>query len=181
SRVTAEITLVDGVEQSRSILSTETITEPVNRVLVVGAKKMNPNANIGDGVSTGKFVWPVPSCKRIYSDYGGRGRGFHAGIDISGGGIYGKDIIAADGGTVVEVNSTNWWGQGYGYYVLIDHGGGYRTMYAHCSSVLVTKGQKVTQGQLIAKVGSTGDSSGAHLHFEIRTNRGTVDPKPYLY
>ena len=117
-KITAEVTLVDGIEQSRSILATETISNPVNRVVVVGAKKMNANANIGDGVSTGKFVWPLPSCRRISSDYGNRGS-FHAGIDISGNGVYGKDIIAADGGTVVEVNSTNWWGQGYGYYVMI--------------------------------------------------------------
>ncbi|MCI9414064.1 MAG: peptidoglycan DD-metalloendopeptidase family protein [Clostridiales bacterium] len=179
-KITAEVTLVDGIEQSRSILATETISNPVNRVVVVGAKKMNANANIGDGVSTGKFVWPLPSCRRISSDYGNRGS-FHAGIDISGNGVYGKDIIAADGGTVVEVNSTNWWGQGYGYYVMIDHGGGYVTRYAHCSSVLVTKGQKVTQGQLIAKAGDSGNSQGAHLHFEIRVNGKAVDPKPYLY
>lgn len=179
-KVTAEVTLVDGVEQSRTILSTEVLTPPVNKVVVVGSRKMNPNASIGDGVATGKFIWPLPSCKMISSDYGYRGGSLHAGIDISGNGVYGKDIIAADGGTVVEVNSTNYYGSGYGYYVVIDHGGGYRTRYAHCSSVLVTLGQKVTQGQLIAKAGDSGNSSGAHLHFEIRINGVPQDPKPYL-
>lgn len=179
-KVTAEVTLVDGVEQSRTILSTEVVTPPVNKVVVVGSRKVNPNASIGDGVSTGKFIWPLPSCKMISSDYGYRGGSYHAGIDISGNGVYGKDIIAADGGTVVEANSTSQWGQGYGYYVIIDHGGGYRTMYAHCSSILVSVGQKVTQGQLIAKVGNSGNSDGAHLHFEIRINGVTQDPKPYL-
>lgn len=68
----------------------------------------------------------------------------------------------------------------YGSYVLIDHGGGYQTMYAHCSSVLVKPGQKVTKGQVIAKVGNTGRSTGAHLHFEIRINGKATNPLAFV-
>lgn len=177
--VTAEVVLVDGLEQSRTVLSTEVIKEPVERVLVVGAKKINPNASAGDGISTGRFIWPVPGYSLIYSNYGetsGRSKP-HAGIDIAGGNIYGKSIVAADGGTVVEVGS-HW---SYGKYVLIDHGGGYRTLYAHCSSLLVKAGQKVGQGEVIAKVGSTGYSTGPHLHFEVRVNGRTQNPNSYVH
>lgn len=177
--VTAEVRLLDGVEQSRTILSTEITSAPVNKVIVRGAKKVNPNVSAGDGVATGKFIWPLPSCKMISSDFGGRWGTMHKGIDISGNGVYGKEIIAADGGTVVEVNSSGY-GGGYGLYVIIDHGGGYRTVYAHCSATLVSVGQKVSQGQLIALVGNTGNSYGAHLHFEIRVNGVPQDPKSYL-
>lgn len=179
-RVMAEVTYLDGLEQSRTILSSEVVKEPVEKVIVVGAKKVNPNVSAqGDGISTGKFVWPLPSCKMVASPFGNRWGKVHKGIDISGNGVYGDSIIAADGGTVVEVN-TSGWGGGYGLYVIIDHGGGYRTMYAHCSSINVRVGQKVSQGQFIARVGATGNISGPHLHFEIRVNGAPVDPLPYL-
>ncbi len=178
--VTAEVTYLDGLEQSRTILSSEVTKEPVEKVIVVGSKKVNPSVSAqGDGISTGRFIWPLPSCKMISSPYGYRSGSFHAGIDISGNGVYGKEILAADGGTVVEVN-TSGWGGGYGLYVVIDHGGGYRTMYAHCSSINVSVGQKVSQGQLIARAGNSGNSYGAHLHFEIRINGSPVNPTPYL-
>ncbi len=178
-KVTAEVTYIDGVEQSRNILSTEIIREPVDKVVVVGGKKVNPGAYTGDGISTGKFIWPMPYTRNITSPYGRRGRSTHSGIDISASGIYGQSIIAADGGVVVKTN-TSGWGMSYGSYVLIDHGGGYQTMYAHCSSVLVEPGQKVTKGQVIAKVGSTGRSSGPHLHFEIRINGKTTNPLAFV-
>ena len=175
--ISAEVTYLDGVETSRTILSSVVTKEPVTKVVVVGARKVNQYVTEGDGLATGKFVWPLPSCRMISSGYGA-GRG-HQGIDISGNGVYGKDIIAADGGTVVEVN-TSGWGGGYGLYVIIDHGGGYRTVYAHCSTILVAKGQKVSQGQLIAKAGNSGNSYGAHLHFEIRVNGRSVNPTKFL-
>lgn len=178
--VTAEVTYLDGLEQSRTILSSEVTKEPVEKVVVVGAKKVNPNVSAeGDGVVTGKFIWPLPSCKMVSSPFGYRGGRYHAGVDISGNGVYGKEILAADGGTVVEVNSGGW-GGGYGLYVIIDHGGGYRTVYAHCSSINVRVGQKVSQGQLIARAGNSGNSYGAHLHFEIRVNGQSVNPLPYV-
>ena len=178
-RITAEVTYVDGVEQSRNILSTETIREPVDKVVVVGGKKVNPNAYTGDGISTGKFMWPLPYTRNITSPFGRRGRSTHSGIDICSAGVYGQSIVAADGGVVVKTN-TSGWGMSYGSYVLIDHGGGYQTMYAHCSSVLVKPGQKVTKGQVIAKVGNTGRSTGAHLHFEIRINGKATNPLAFV-
>lgn len=178
--VSAEVTLLDGIEQSRKVLSTSVTKDPVTKIITVGSKKVNPNVSVaGDGVATGRFYWPVPSCHMISSPYGYRWGTLHSGIDISGNGVLGKDIIAADGGTVAEVN-TSGWGAGYGCYVIINHGGGYSTMYAHCSAVLVSAGQKVSQGQLIAKIGQTGDATGPHLHFEVRINGRAVNPVSYL-
>lgn len=177
--VTADVVYIDGQEQSRTILSTERTRQPVNQVIVVGAMKYDPSVQYGDGKATGKFVWPVPGYHGIYGDYGVRGSGWHHGVDISGSAIHGKPIIAADGGTVVEVNASGW-GGGYGLYVTIDHGNGYRTKYAHCSEIKVALGQKVAQGQLIALVGNTGQSYGAHLHFEILANGVSQNPLNFV-
>lgn len=176
--VVAEIELIDGVEQNRTVIESHVTVKPVNRVVIVGAKMYTEGTVIGDGISTGKFVWPLPGCTNIYSDFGWRDGSFHSGVDASNGRTYGLPIIASDGGRVVAVNKT---GSGsYGMYVLIDHGGGYETMYAHCSKVLVSVGQKVAQGEVIARVGNTGRSTGPHLHFEIRVNGEHVDPKPFV-
>lgn len=176
--IEAEVTLVDGVEQSREILSETVVVEPVNEVYVVGAKKYNANPEIGDGIATGKFIWPLPSCHMVSSPFGMRGRR-HNGVDITGNGVENKPIIAADGGTVVEVNKSGY-GGGYGLYVIIDHGGGYRTVYAHCNFIEVEVGQKVSQGQEIALAGNTGNSYGAHLHFEIRIDGVPTNPMDYV-
>lgn len=100
----------------------------------------------------------------------------HAGIDIAA--PAGTPIKAAAAGTVTYAGNAN---DGYGYYVVISHGNGVQTLYAHCSKLLVTKGQKVSQGELIAKVGSTGNSTGNHLHFEVRKNGITYNPQNYCY
>ena len=178
-KLTAEIVLLDGAEQSWEILSSVVTQPPVDKVIVVGAKKYSPDVKIGDGVATGKFLWPVPSCASVYGSYGYRGRKLHKGIDISGQGIDGQPIIASDGGTVIAVN-TSGWGGGYGLYVLIDHGDGYVTRYAHCSQILVRNGQKVTQGQMIARVGNTGDSRAPHCHFEILINGAAKNPMSFV-
>ncbi|MEG1932358.1 MAG: M23 family metallopeptidase, partial [Pygmaiobacter sp.] len=91
--------------------------------------------------------------------------------------IYGAPVVASLAGTVqvVKYGST-----GYGYYVIIDHGGNYKTLYGHLSGITVTAGQPVTQGQTIGYVGSTGNSTGPHLHFEIRVAGEKVDPLPYV-
>ncbi|MBQ8001998.1 MAG: peptidoglycan DD-metalloendopeptidase family protein [Clostridia bacterium] len=129
---------------------------------------------------TGKFVWPVPASHRVTSKYGYRihpvynTRKFHAGIDI--GASYGSDIVAAESGTVTVAT----YGSGYGKYLVINHGSGITTLYAHCSSLLVKVGDKVSRGQVIAKVGSTGVSTGNHLHFEVRINGATTDPLTYV-
>ena len=124
----------------------------------------------GGYVSTGNFTWPVPGFTNISCGYSSG----HKAIDISGGGrtIYGMPIVAADSGKVVTAT----YHYSYGNYVMIDHGGGYSTLYAHASSLAVSAGQTVTKGQTIAYVGSTGTSTGPHLHFEVRVNGNRQNP-----
>ena len=139
----------------------------------IGASGMNTSGKVVDlGISLRKPVSGV-----ITSRYGPRSRDNHKGLDI--GTSYGTPIYAAAAGTV----STSAYGYngGYGNYVIINHGNGVQTLYGHCSSLCVEKGEKVSQGQLIAKVGSTGISTGNHLHFEVRVNGITQDPQNYVY
>ena len=96
------------------------------------------------------------------------------GIDISA--AAGTPIVAADNGIVTVANGVDSWGGGYGFYVMIDHENGYETLYGHCSSICASYGQAVQKGEVIAYVGSTGNSTGNHLHFEIRVNKERVDP-----
>ncbi len=127
----------------------------------------------------GKFAWPVPSTSRITSSYGYRihpvykTKKFHSGIDI--GAPYGVDIVAAADGTVTLATTNG----GYGKCVIINHGSGITTLYGHNSQLLVSKGDRVSKGQVIAKAGSTGVSTGPHLHYEVRINGSTTDPMSY--
>ncbi|SHJ62394.1 murein hydrolase activator EnvC family protein [Paramaledivibacter caminithermalis] len=128
----------------------------------------------------GKMAWPAPGFSRITSPFGYRihpilrVKKLHTGIDI---GIpYGKNIVAAQSGKVIH---SGWLG-GYGKTIMIDHGGGIVTLYAHNSSILVKEGQKVERGQIISKCGSTGMSTGPHLHFEVRKNGEYIDPQQYV-
>lgn len=125
----------------------------------------------------GYFAWPVPGYTYISSYYGWRtlyGQpNFHTGIDIAGGGIHGKPVIASNHGVVAN---TIYGSTGYGLYVIVDHGGGWKTLYAHLSAIYVYEGQTVTQGTYIGAVGTTGNSTGPHLHFEIRKNGERMDP-----
>ena len=116
-----------------------------------------------------------PTVGTITSRYGTRGSGFHTGIDI--GASTGTAINAASGGTVTHAS---YWG-GYGNIVIISHGNGVETYYAHCSRMDVSVGQTVSAGELIAAVGSTGNSSGPHLHFEVRVNGVSQNPQNYVY
>ena len=137
-----------------------------------GSSGGSSSGSIGSGgyVSTGNFTWPVPGFTNISCGYSSG----HKAIDISGGGrtIYGTPIVAADSGKVVTAT----YHYSYGNYVMIDHGGGYSTLYAHASSLAVSAGQTVTKGQTIAYVGSTGNSTGPHLHFEVRVNGVRQNP-----
>ncbi len=135
----------------------------------------------------GIMLWPVAGYKTVTSDYGWRfgGTDFHTGIDIArtnaaGQGIYGKPILAADDGKVVFTQTSYIPGRGYGIYLILDHGGGITTLYGHTSGLNVKLGQKVSRGQTIAYVGSTGWSTGPHLHFEVRVNGTYTNPWPYL-
>lgn len=129
----------------------------------------------------GTFMWPVPLAHtRVSSYYGGRPSPLtgkwevHNGIDIPA--PYGTDIYASNSGTVT-IATSHW---SYGNYIMINHGGGYATLYAHCSKLLVQKGDKVTKGQVIAKVGSTGSSTGNHLHFSLYENSAHTDPMKFF-
>lgn len=130
--------------------------------------------------STGSYIWPSRSCFVVTSKYGWRtislygSARFHAGIDI--GASMGTPIVAADGGNVI----VSAYDGGYGNYVMINHGDGRSTLYGHMSSRAVSVGQTVNQGQVIGYVGSTGNSTGPHIHFEIRVNGGTVNPLKYF-
>lgn len=135
----------------------------------------------------GVMLWPVNGYYSVTSQYGWRfgGKDFHTGIDIAGlnaagKGIYGKPILAASDGKVAFVQKNYTPGRGYGIYCIIDHGGGISTLYGHQSGLNVSMGQTVKRGDIIGYVGSTGWSTGPHLHFEVRVNGKHVNPWGYL-
>jgi len=172
-KVTEEVSYYGDTILSRTVLSQDKIADVQNEVVYVGV--------LVAGQSTGKYIWPITSDFVITSYFGPRnGRGIisddHTGIDLCG--TYGENIYASDGGTVSRVEHLT---NSYGNFVVILHENGDRTYYAHCSEILVNVGDKVTQGQLIAKIGNSGTSTGAHLHFELRpAGQYAVDPLPYL-
>ena len=185
--ITGKVTYVNGQETGRTRDSVTTTKEPVNKVILVGTKEKPVYTSRGSGSSasttytgaitttgSGRFIWPVAggyySCG--YGEYYG-----HTGMDIAAGA--GTAVYAADSGTVVT--ATNYgWNYGYGNYVVIDHGNGVQTLYAHNSAVYVYPGQKVSQGQQIAAVGQTGNAYGNHCHFEIILNGYKVNPVSYI-
>ena len=140
--------------------------------------------------SSGSFIWPAPGFSYISSYYGPRWGRNHNGIDVGDAGIHGGAAVASQSGTVIAVSSScthdypKGYGCGcggnYGNYVLISHDGTFSTMYAHLSSVNVSVGDYVSQGQVIGYIGNTGFSTGAHLHFEVRVNGYTQDPMLYV-
>jgi murein DD-endopeptidase MepM/ murein hydrolase activator NlpD len=136
--------------------------------------------NTGSYQGTGIFLWPAPDSHRITSDYGMRyhpilkERRMHTGMDI--GARSGTPILAADSGKVIFAGSYG----AYGNAVIIDHGGGISTLYGHMSVIMVKSGQSVTKGKQIGKVGSTGWTTGPHLHFEVRKNGSPVNPHSYV-
>lgn len=168
--VNADAVYVNGAEVERNILTSETLVEPTTTYMYTGTTPKPKTA------SNGYFIWPASGT--ITSYYGSRyifgAYDFHLGIDIAN--KYGTNIYAADGGTVTYAG----WKGSYGKLIIITHDDGRQTYYGHCSSLLVSAGQKVYQGQHIAEMGSTGNSTGSHLHFEIRVGGRTVNPLNYL-
>lgn len=170
--VTLRTTFVDGVQTDAVQTDAKTIKEAVDEVVVKG-KAEDTSSSTG---SSGMFAWPLPYTHTLTSTFGTRWGRLHGGLDISAGGVYGQPIYASASGTVTFSGGDN---SGYGNYVIIDHGSGYTTLYGHCSSLVAVTGQYVNQGDLIGYVGSTGNSTGPHLHFEIRLNGEKMDPLGY--
>ena len=171
AQVQADVIYVNGYERERTVTDTLTLREPTTTVKAVGTKEKPKTA------SKGTYIWPVSS-HRINSYFGGRrifgSYSYHSGIDIHA--TYGEAVHAADGGTVIKAGYNG----SYGNLVVIRHDNGVETYYAHNSSLVVSVGQKVYQGQTIAKAGSTGRSTGVHCHFEVRVGGTAVNPLNYL-
>ncbi|MCL2774340.1 MAG: peptidoglycan DD-metalloendopeptidase family protein [Oscillospiraceae bacterium] len=172
-KTTEEITYIGNSEVSREVTNVETISNPVNKVVLVG----NQPKPAAKSLSTSKSV-PVISGQLIRPVTGGYvttrfGQGGHRGIDLVV--PYGSPIHAADGGTIIYTGYDG----SYGNHVIIQHKNGLTTLYAHMSSILVNKGDVVSQGQTIGKVGSTGNSTGPHLHFEVEKNGVLQNPESY--
>jgi len=169
-------TFVNGEKVATEQLSYEVLKQPVDEVVQVGTKPLPTVDGIsasGDGLATGNLIRPV-SGAIVYSDYGYRKSGFHTGVDFAT--SAGTAIRAADGGTV----TFSGWKGDFGNLVIISHGNGLSTYYAHNSKNQVRVGQKVSRGQRIASVGSTGRSTGPHCHFEVRVGGKSVNPWRYI-
>ncbi|HZJ82956.1 MAG TPA: peptidoglycan DD-metalloendopeptidase family protein [Clostridia bacterium] len=181
-KVEAKVHKRNAIEKDREIVSETVIKEPVKEILLQGTKKRitktsssrgNSSSGTGSGKGSGSMRWPASG--RLSSGFGQRWGRLHAGIDIAA--PTGTPIYAADGGTV---NYSAFNSGGYGNLIKISHGGGITTSYAHMSSRVASKGNKVSKGQLIGYVGSTGRSTGPHLHFEVRVNGSRKNPINYL-
>ena len=167
--MTANVTYINGEETEREVVASVTLSQSVTEQQLRGTKE-RPT-----WYPTGSFSWPCTGI--LTSRFGYRsllGSTYHSGIDI--GNSYGTSIYASDGGTVTYSG----WMSGYGYLIIIDHGNGYQTYYGHNSSLVASLGQKVHKGQLIARMGSTGRSTGNHCHFGVKFNGTFVNPLNYL-
>ncbi len=163
----------DGKEIGKIEVERKIIEKSAPRKVKVGTKKEI------DG-----FIWPARGSKRITSPFGyrsdphgGRFTVFHSGIDIAGGGISDKTVVAAKSGKVIYAKHSS---KGYGNHIIIQHDNGVQTLYAHLASINVSEGQRVSQGESIGIIGTTGDSTGLHLHFEVRVNGSARDPQAYV-
>ena len=182
-QITELVTYIDSVKTYTATVSEKVVVAPTDEIVQVGTKTSNYGGSYGS--STG-FIWPTRGAYRVSSYYGYRsasisGWSYHGGIDIvlGSGSSAGIPVVASASGTVVVANS-GW--RGYGHTVVIDHGNGIRTRYAHMypGSITVRVGQRVYQGQQIGRIGSTGNSTGPHLHFEMLINGRKVNPYPYI-
>lgn len=166
--VTYEVTYQNGIEKGRLVLEEEILSEPTPQIVAKGSRLLLASRS---GAS-GRLGWPAAG--PVVSPFGYRGRDFHAGIDIAAG--TGAPVAAAESGRVVRAG---WYG-GYGKCVDISHGSGVITRYAHLSSVAVRVGEQVARGQLIGRVGATGNATGPHLHFEVIVNGQPLNPVNFL-
>lgn len=168
-----QLTLLNGKVTDEKILSEKVVSNPVNEVVVVGTATSSKGSS-NKYASSGNFVYPADKNAHLtITSYWGDGRN-HKAIDIAG--ATGTKIFASLSGTVTYAGYMS----DYGYNVVVDHGNGMSTRYAHCSKLYVKSGEKVSAGQTIALMGNTGNSTGPHLHFEVILNGTRVDPAPYL-
>lgn len=166
-KIVATVTKVNGLEIDRVIESEVIIKDPISAVISKGIKALPSKG------ATGTFISPLIEYN-ITSYFGPRWNSFHRGIDMAAN--YGSSVRASDGGVVTASE----WHSSYGYLVEIDHGNGIKTRYAHNNKLLVSVGDYVSQHQELAKVGSTGNSTGPHVHFEIIINGSVVNPLDYI-
>ena len=169
NRKTENVEKLNGEEVAREELKTEVVKEPVTQVTVVGTAKSTATAAQRIAARSEGLICPLSKGSFVVSSYYGDGRG-HKGMDR------GTGIYASAAGTVVSAGFDG----AYGYSVVIDHGNGLKTRYAHASALKVAKGAKVEQGDLLALVGNTGNSTGNHLHYEVLINDTRVNPAPYI-
>ncbi len=166
------VTYVNGIETSREVLSSAITKEPVPEQIGIGTYSPEPASESTVIMGNGMFGWPVGGG---YISDGYISDRNHKGIDIAA--PYKTEVYASGSGTVI---AAGWNSGGYGNYVIIEHENGYSTLYAHCSVVIAVEGQEVEKGQLIGYVGSTGNSTGNHVHFEVRVNNICTNPCDYL-
>ncbi len=174
NRITQDVVMLNGEVQSSTDVSTEVVVAPVNEVVVKGTAKTLASAKQKQQAHKAGFIFPLPDGTWRVSSYYGDGRN-HKGVDIcakSGTSIY----AVADGKVVLSG-----WNGNYGYCVIVEHEDGTRTLYAHAKTLCCSVGDVVSQGDVIALVGTTGQSVGNHLHFEVIVNGKNMDPAPYIY
>ena len=164
--VTAEIQTLDGEENERTIVARTVLRSASDEIIEVGTKNI--------GIGTGSFVRPV-SGYTFTSAFKWRWGRLHSGVDLAV--PEGTPVRASDNGKVILAENS---GDGYGNYIILDHGNGFKTLYGHNSALCVSIGDIVSQGDLIAYSGSTGNSTGPHLHFEIHLDDEKVDPERFL-
>lgn len=176
--ITAKQTLIGGEETDKEILAAKVISEPVTEKKVVGTNVPAPSYSgstqtyNGSGpTGSGSLRWPVAGG---YVSCGYWGYYGHTGMDIAA--PSGTAIYAADDGVVSKVSTSG----PYGYHIIINHGNGMQTLYAHCSALYVSAGQSVSRGQKIAAVGRTGNATGNHCHFEVRVGGSARNPASYV-
>ncbi len=171
---TAVVETVNGKETAKTVVSRKVLKQPVQQVVVKGTAAPRATATSRAKAKSAGFICPMHrSDIKMVSAYWGDGRG-HKAIDFAG--DVGSPLFAAKAGKVTFAG----WDGNYGYAVVIDHGNGYQTRYAHASALCVRKGETVSQGQQVAKLGNTGRSTGPHLHFEILKNGNQINPAPYI-
>lgn len=199
-RRTVRLSYIDGEDAGSEVTDERMVIETITEKKLVGSAKAKESSKSSDSSrsedsssedsysssdsgssssssSASGFIWPLPHTHNLTSLMGERWGRMHNGIDIAGGDDYGQPIIAADSGTVIWSGND---GGGYGNYVMIDHGNGYMTVYGHASELACSTGDYVNQGDVIAYVGSTGNSTGPHLHFEIRYDGEYLNPLDFV-